>query len=317
MKTIKYLIVLAFAFSTSSAFSAEDMEASSAVSVVQKDKVAPPATSKWKASIDSYYYDFEGTHAANADLYDFGNSTLYMQLLTLQYQVSPKLTLMVIGQHLDTFIETSMFGQNYKDRTHGFGDTIISGLTPLVMTPDFMLFADVGMSVPTGSIDEKNKDNKKMNYAYNMQLGSGTVDGVVGLTPMYLSLPVKMGARLSSFLRSGRNENGYMLGNLYRLDAWADYPTAIGLTPRLVGYYKHKDAIRGQDNTLGRTPLTEYYHHTQINWDVSAALRYTMLFGPVGAWAEVGVPLAQDSRNFDNVIVSTDYYGALSVSGTF
>jgi len=319
MNTIYWFTLAALLSFNFSLHAAEDLEASSAVSVAQKEKIAPPVNrpTRFKAGIDSYFYDFEGTRAANGDLYDFGNSTMYMQLLTLQYQISPKLTLMVIGQYLDTYIETNMFGNLYKDRTKGFGDTILSGITPLVMNGKFMLFADIGVSLPTGSIDERNKDNKAMNYAYNMQLGSGTFDGVIGLTPLYFGGAYNLGARLSSFLRTGVNENGYMLGNLYRLDAWADYPTKIGLVPRLVGYYKHKDSLRGQDSTLGRTALTEYYHHAQINWDISAALRYQKALGPVAFWAEVGVPVAQDMRNSDNVVVSTDYYGALSVTGAF
>jgi hypothetical protein len=69
---------------------------------------------------------------------------------------------------------------------------------------------------------------------------------------------------------------------------------------------------------LGRNQYTEFYHHAQVNWDLSVALKYTLALGPaVSVAAEVGKPLAQDSYNYDNVVVSTDAYGALSLSGAF
>ena len=70
------------------------------------------------------------------------------------------------------------------------------------------------------------------------------------------------------------NRNGYKLGNLYKGEGWVDLPAGFGFTPRVVGYYKVKQAIKGVDPTLGRNIYTEFYHHDQQNWDISAALKF-------------------------------------------
>ncbi len=298
--------------------SSENAGAGSTVktSVVEQDQ--PAAPKKFKAQIATYYYNLEGTRAANQNLYNFGNITIRADMLTLQYTASPKWTLMASGQWLETFVETQIFGLNFKDSTIGFGDTYLLAMRPLWMSQQFFVFTDFGVSLPTGDISKKNQSNKAVNYPYNMQLGSGTYDAMVAVSPVWMKPPYQVGSRLSTIVRTGENDNGYRLGNQYKLDAWAEYETTVGLAPRLVGYYKHRDRISGADKTLGRIPFLEFYHHTQINWDVSAALRFKKLFMKSFELAvEGGLPLFQESRNIDNVRVSTQYYGSLGLSGFF
>ncbi len=226
---------------------------------------------------------------------------------------------MVMGSHLNNYVETELGGKLYKDRTKGFGDTAIAAIHPIALSANLITIYDIGVSLPTGSINMKNQNAPQRNYAYNMQLGSGTYDALLGATALYIQPVYQIGGRGSATLRTGENSNEYRLGNLYRADAWIDAPVGYGLTPRLVGYYKWKDAINGMDKSIGRNPYTEFYHHAQINWDVSAALKYTNSLGTksVALNAEVGAPIAQGSRNVDNVTVSTDYYANLGLTGTF
>jgi len=287
-------------------------------SVATEESATPQAGAKWKASATSYYYSFEGTKAAQGNLYSFGATTMAMQLLTLQYQINPSWTVLVMGNHTQQYVETNMFGMTFRDKTVGFGDVLVDVVHPLYLGSSFLLFGDIGVSLPTGSISKKNASNPALNYAYNMQLGSGTFDAQAGLTGMHLNSLFQTGAHLSTYQRTGKNENGYRLGNLYKADAWFDVPVGWGFTPRVVGYYKVKSAIRGQDKTLGRTELTEYYHHDQRNWDVSAALKFEKaVFSRLTLVAEAGKPIYQDSLNSDQVVVSTNYYGTVGLSGTF
>lgn len=308
MKTqITFFIAILFSLSTL----AQELQTSVAP--------APAATPKWKASVTSYLYDFEGTKASEKASYSFNDSTLNMQLMSLQYEYSKNWTIQVMAQHLDNYVETVLpGGLVLKDRSVGLGDTFVSAITPLYMTSEMMVLGDIGLSLPTGDINQKVSINSQQNNAYNMQNGSGTVDTVAGLTALSFQGPVQLGTHLTAIGRNGRNANGYRLGNLYRADAWVDYTTKIGVTPRLVGYYKHKEAISGQDETYrARDAYSEFYYHPQINWDLSAALKYARPVGPVTVAAEAGVPVAQDSVNHDSVVVSTQYYGNLSVSGSF
>ncbi len=295
------------------ALSANDTN-SSATSLNTKAEI-----SKWKSSFNSYYYDFEGTRPQKNNLYEFGDTTLKMQMMTLQYQLDSGWMLTGLAQHYDIFVVTRLGGQDYKDSSKGMADFIISASKPVMMSGSFLLVTDIGLSLPVGSIDEKNPKNPGTRYPYNMQMGSGTYDFLLGVTPLYLTSTYQLGSRLSTIVRTGdRNDNGYRLGNQYRLDAWSDFPLKNGLVPRIVGYYKYKDAIEGQDSSFGRFSFVEFYHHSQINWDISAALKYAYSYSSdVSFSAEAGLPLAQDSQNYDSIVVSTQYYFNLGVTGQF
>jgi hypothetical protein len=316
------LLIMALAMMGTAAFA--DDTADTKISTEQKTEA--PSAPKLKATLTSYYYEFEGTKADKHDLYSFSNSNLNMQLATVQYEFTPKLTMMVMASRLDNYVETNLFGNRYKDRTEGAGDTLVSAVSSYAPSASFLVVGDLGVSVPTGSINEKNKADPtgESTLAYNMQLGSGTYDTVVGVTPMYFTPDYQLGGRLSATLRNGYNSEGYRLGNLYKGEFWADYPTSLGLTPRLTGYYKHKDSIVGEDKRLGRykggvfKDLTEFYYHNQVNWEVSAALKYSKeLTKAVAVTAEVGKPLLQDMSNYDDVVVGTEYYGNIGVTGQF
>jgi hypothetical protein len=317
---MKRLFLLAFALVGTMAQAEDSVDATVAT---QLPVAAPAPAPKLKASLTSYYYDFEGTQGQKKNLYSFKDLNLAMQIATVSYDVSPKLTLLVMGTRLENYAETKLgpiFGGGlYKDRTSGSGDTLVSAMTTYVPSATFILVADAGVSIPTGSIKEKNKNDPtgKANYPYNMQLGSGTYDTVIGVTPLYFSAHYHLGGRLAATLRNGYNSEEYRLGHQYKADAWIDYPTSLGITPRLVGYYKEKDSIAGEDKSLGRNVLTEFYYHDQINWEVAAAVKYTKAFGAVALNAEVGLPVVQNSVNVDDVVVETQYYGSLGITGTF
>ncbi|MGZ3736397.1 MAG: hypothetical protein ACXVC0_15635 [Bdellovibrionota bacterium] len=301
--------------------SATKLEGSSTAS----QESAAPASKHWKASASTYYYNFEGTQAAHGGIYNFGKTTLSMQLAALSYETSPGgWTFLALGQHFDNYVETNMpipgvGNVLFHDRTLGWGDVLIDASHPIFLGSSFLLFGDVGVSVPTGSIDKKNPNSPiGGNYAYNMQMGSGTYDAELGTVAVYLNSLFQAGTHISTYQRMGESQNGYRLGNLYKGEGWLDVPVAFGFTPRIVGYYKVKQAIHGMDPTLGRNIYTEYYHHDQQNWDVSAALKFEhALMGTATLVAEAGKPLTQGSKNSDQVVVSTNYYGTVGVSGTF
>lgn len=287
---------------------------------------AVPKPSLWKAQFDSYYYDFKGERPQENGLYEFGNTTLKMQFFSLQYQLSPSWTLMGLAQHYENFVITKVAGfPDSKDRSEGIADTQLIAFHTQFLSPSVLLITDVGLSLPTGSVDKKTPYDPtgRKNYPYNMQMGSGTLDQTAGVTALYLSPKFQLGGRFATILRtSGYNENDYRLGNQFKTDAWIDFPLgASGWTPRVVGYYKHRDAIQGQDSTLSNPferPFLEYYYHAQINWDVSAAIQYKKAVNSsLSLKAEFGVPMSQETLNYDDVAIYTEYYGTLGVSGSF
>jgi len=72
--------------------------------------------------------------------------------------------------------------------------------------------------LPTGSIDEKDSNNKMLGYP--MQLGSGTWDLLPGITYLGQSGDYSYGAQASGVLRIGDNSRNYTLGESIAATIW-------------------------------------------------------------------------------------------------
>lgn len=308
---------------------AEETAQQPEAAVTAKASEVAPAAPKWKASLMSYYYDLKGKKAADSQAYDFDALNTRLDFLNLSYTLNPSWTLNLLVQHYEFYTQTLFpkagasnpdYAKSF-DRTEGAGDTYLTAITPLLFQGSLIVMGDFGVSIPTGTINNKSNLPFLQDYdlAYNAQHGSGTFDALAGVTALYMQPTYQLGSRLFADIRTGRNSNDYTLGNLYKLDSWADYNAGYGLTPRVVGYYRHKEAIHHFDKNRGEIPDDEFYRHAQANWDVSAALKYQYDFkaAPVSVSVEAGVPVAQGSINVDHSEVVTNYYTSLSMSGSF
>lgn len=110
----------------------------------------------------------------------------------------------------------------------------------------------VGISLPTGSIDEKGDTPRgpgNQIVPYNMQLGSGTFDFPVAVVWRDQFWDLSWGLSGDYRLRTGRNDRDYRLGNTGSLKAWSSYRFADMKASIILGY-QHRAAITGQDETL-------------------------------------------------------------------
>jgi hypothetical protein len=119
-------------------------------------------------------------------------------------------------------------GTRFGERTEGPGDAEVRALYTFFSTDDFRhrFILSGGVSFPTGSID---RGMGGMRLEYPMQLGSGTVDLMPGLTYLGQTDLMAWGAEFDPTFRLGQNGNHYRLGNRYRLSGWG----ALKLTPSL------------------------------------------------------------------------------------
>lgn len=277
-----------------------------------------PKTKAFKASFNTYYFDFQGTQSAQNGLYNFGSYVLKKQSFGFQYTTDSKWTLAVTGQYLENKLTTRLLGFSSYDETSGLGDTSISATHSVISQGRYSLLAEVGMYVPTGSINEKSRLKPSANYSYNFQLGSGTFDGSIGILNLWNDKLFQAGSKISVIERNGQSANGYRLGNIYRADAWLNYPLKYGFTPKISAFYKHKDPVLGQDVTYSRSKWNEYYYHPFINWEVTAALKYDHTFGKdINLGGEIGIPLAQDMQNYDGFVIASNFYVNLFASSKF
>lgn len=109
----KILLVVGIVFNLCGAAYADESAAELGGTTVSTEESVAPAASKWKAAASSYYYSFEGTKEAHDNLYSFGATTLAMQMFDVQYQASPNWTVMVLGTHMENYVETRMFGMTF------------------------------------------------------------------------------------------------------------------------------------------------------------------------------------------------------------
>lgn len=102
--------------------------------------------------------------------------------------------------------------------TAGWGDTLLSAIVPVFETDHHEVALNLGISMPTGSVDQKMHGQYTH---YHMQLGSGTWDLKPGVTYHGCAGPLSWGAQTMGTVRlEDENESGYRLGNVWETTGW-------------------------------------------------------------------------------------------------
>ncbi len=115
-------------------------------------------------------------------------------------------------------------------KSSGLGDTMLMGkyrlFTDDPLIPRRQVSLLFGLSLPTGSIDERNTEHpvpmrRKELAPYGMQLGSGTFDPIIGLLYQGSSSPWWWGLNARYTARLYDNDRDYRLGDEVLLDGYA------------------------------------------------------------------------------------------------
>ncbi len=187
--------------------------------------------------------------------------TMDMHMVGAMYAPTDWLTLMAMGMYTIKEMDhiTFMGGMGtdrlgrFTTRASGFGDTKISALIRLYEDPVHKVHLNAGLSLPTGSITEEDQvltpmgGTPTLRLPYPMQLGSGTVDLLPGITYAALEGPFGWGAQYMGVIRHSDNDEGYTLGDKHQVTAWASYLFAdwISASFRVAGHTL--DTIEGID----------------------------------------------------------------------
>lgn len=184
-----------------------------------------------------------------------------MHMLGLMYAPSDQLTLMAMFNYLDKDMQHSTYAGmsgsdklgKFSTRSSGIGDTKVSALWGLMDQPHAKLHLNLGLSLPTGSIDETATAlaptgmRMKMRMPYAMQLGSGTYDLQPGITYNGYQGQWAWGSQYLASLRLGENDEDYSLGDKHELNAWGSYRYRDGISASLRLNYQYQDEIDGAD----------------------------------------------------------------------
>lgn len=194
--------------------------------------------------------------------------TMSMHMLGMMYAPSDWLTLMAMGMYPKNDMNLTTFQggmgttvlDNFSTNTSGFGDLKLVALIKLLKKERNSLHLNVGLGVPTGSIKEAGQVLTPMNMTptvrvpYPMQLGSGSVDFLPGITYSSHSDKVGWGAQVSGTIRLAENSESYKFGNVSNITAWTSYVLTKWLSTSIRSSFSSIGSIKGMDDSI-RLPV--------------------------------------------------------------
>lgn len=190
--------------------------------------------------------------------------TMDMHMLGLMYAPTDKLTLMLMANYVSNSMQhvtyaggmgTDELG-NFKTTTSGWSDTSLSGLLHLFDTDGNKLHAIIGVSLPTGSTEERDRIlaptgmTPVVRIPYPMQLGSGSYDPILGINYSGNRDRLGWGAQWRGKFRTSRNDDNYQLGDEHRLNVWLSYLFRPTISGSLRLEYFRRDNISGRDKMI-------------------------------------------------------------------
>jgi hypothetical protein len=171
--------------------------------------------------------------------------TMDMHMLGLMVAPTDRITLMGMVNYQEKDMKhityagpagTTQLG-TFRTSTSGIGDSVLSALFGFTDAhAAHRWHATLGVSLPTGSVDEEGRILTPMNtqptvrLPYPMQLGSGTYDLITGLTYASDAGAWGWGSQLGALTRLGDNDEGYTLGNKYHATGWLSYLLTTALS---------------------------------------------------------------------------------------
>jgi hypothetical protein len=144
-------------------------------------------------------------------------------------------------------------GTEFTKDTEGFGDLKISTLKCLWMGENHRAHATLGLSVPTGSIDED--DGQATRLPYPMQLGSGSWELRPSVTINGQSESCSWGGQVGAVLRLNENKHEYQLGNELNGSVWGAHKWCEGFSTSLRLNATAWGDIHGSDPELDGVPV--------------------------------------------------------------
>lgn len=176
-----------------------------------------------------------------------------MHMLGVMYAPLDRLTIMAMANYQTNAMNLrTKMGMNFATVGDGFGDVRLSLLSSLFNRKRQTLVANVGLSIPTGSIENRGDTPMMQNVqlAYPMQNGSGTYDPFARLTYQGQTDRFSWGAQASFVTRLGENDRNYTFGDSFKAIAWGSVVLSKNFSASLSIDYSTISSISGADPEL-------------------------------------------------------------------
>jgi hypothetical protein len=207
------------------------------------------------------------------------NMSMMMNMVGLMYAPTSRVTLMAMAPLISKQMEhRTRTGVDFTTKTDGIGDVKVTALVGLTEWDEQNLHLNLGISAPTGAVDETGDTpmGTGVKLPYPMQLGSGTWDLLPGLTYLGQAGNWGWGAQGVAVIRMGENDQGYALGNALQSSAWGARRLAksISLSGRVVGTGWRN--IEGEDADLNpmMVPTADPSLRRGYRWDAALGANY-------------------------------------------
>lgn len=247
-----------------------------------------------------------------------------MHMLGAMYAPGDKLTLSLMVPFLNVSMDhrVNMNNVEFTTKSKGIGDIAVSGVYQLFNSDNGNLLLNMGLSLPTGSITEKDTTPASMGtnvqLPYPMQTGSGTYDITPGLTYTKMYDQWSWGAQGLYTHRISDNKNNYTLGDKKNASLWAakTLNSSFSVSARLNALDWNN--VGGADKKLAPMPTVP-----TKNTNLRGGTRVDTLLGvnyvahklnQMRFAFEVGVPVYQD---LNGPQLETDYVFTLGTQYTF
>ena len=227
---------------------------------------------EWMLSIRHMNMDMQtnrsgGNILSSVDIFNQGymvaplSMNMSMNMLSFMKAPSDDINWMIMIPQIETNMHHEMAnGRRFKTRSKGLGDIKLSLMQRRKQSTSLVSLFSWGVSVPTGSIEERDFTPMNANalLPYPMQLGSGTYDFQPSYTVVSSKLDNAYGFQCKYLLRTGKNKFDYRLGNRIDLNVWRSKQVgkhSLGL--RLS--YNQWENIKGRDSRLnpGMVPTAD------------------------------------------------------------
>lgn len=188
--------------------------------------------------------------------------TMDMHMFGMMFAPSDNVTLMFMLPFVEKSMDhitfaggmgTSILG-GFTTESEGLGDPRVTALVRLWDRGHHHLHANLGLSLPAGSITQTgrvlapNGMMPTLRLPYAMQLGTGTFDALPGLTYTGRRNDLSWGLQYrASIPLEDENDQGYRWGDKHGLTGWLAYEWAPWISTSLRADAVTQDAIHGID----------------------------------------------------------------------
>ena len=190
--------------------------------------------------------------------------TMQMNMFMVMYGVTDDLSLMAMtsinSNSMNMNMDPTMIMHGATDAasttmtlsTIGIGDTKLYATYKLEDKAAARILASLGLSIPTGSIQQTGMnvsgDTSKANYC--MQLGTGSLAFLPAITYVGLRSSYSWGVSAFATIQTGANSAGYQCGNQYTGTGWFSYKFSRWISASFRAEAGYTGTIKGYDEAI-------------------------------------------------------------------